>query len=99
MLTLPGDFNNLAKYKPQAIDHSILAWPVDHTRPHRDLGKRDITFKIEALSVTETDDGKKSRLMWEKMHRMIKRNERKQQREDRAKAKQDMHEGRVRDEL
>jgi hypothetical protein len=94
-----GDFNNLAKYKSQAIDHSVLAWPVDHTKPLRDLGKRDITFKIQAMSVTETEDGKKARLMWEKMHRTIKRNERRQQKEEREKAKKELKEGRVRDEL
>lgn len=77
----------------------MLAWPIDHTKPHRDLGKRDITFKIEAMSVTETDVGKQSREMWEKMHRMIKRNERRQQREEREKAKKEMKGGRVRDEL
>ena len=98
-LTLPGELNNLAKYKPQAIDHSILAWPVDHTKPNRDLGKRDITFKIEAMAVTETHDGKRARLMWEKLYRSVKRNERRMQREERQKAKKDMEEGRVRDEL
>ncbi|KAH6627336.1 hypothetical protein F5144DRAFT_651607 [Chaetomium tenue] len=94
------DLNNLAKYKPRAgEDHSVLAWPVDHTKPQRDLGKRDITFKIEALSVVETEEGKKSRLMWEKMHRTIKRNERRQQREERQKAKEEIKNGWVRDEL
>ena len=76
-----------------------MAWPVDHTKPNRELGKRDITFKIEAMSVVETEDGKRSRLMWEKMHRAVKRNERRQQREEREKAKREMGEGRVRDEL
>lgn len=95
-----GDLNNLTKYKPRAgEDHTVLAWPVDHTKPQRDLGKRDITFKIEALSVVETEEGKKSRLMWEKMHRTIKRNERRQQREERQKAKEEIKNGWVRDEL
>lgn len=95
-----GDLNNLAKYKPRAgDDHTVLAWPVDHTKPQRDLGKRDITFKIEALSVVETDEGKKARLMWEKMHRTIKRNERRQQREGRQKAKEEIKNGWARDEL
>ena len=77
----------------------MLAWPVDHTKPLRDLGKRDITFKIQAMSVTETEDGKKARLMWEKMHRTIKRNERRQQKEEREKAKKEIKDDRVRDEL
>jgi hypothetical protein len=95
-----GDLNNLAKYKPQAgEDHTVLAWPVDHTKPQRDIGKRDITFKIEALSVVETDEGKRARQMWEKMHRTIKRNERRQQREEREKAKKDIKKEWVRDEL
>jgi hypothetical protein len=62
----------LSNYKSQAIDHAVLAWPIDHTKPLRDLGKRDITFKVEAMEVEETEDQKKSRLMWERMHRMIK---------------------------
>lgn len=91
----------MSNYKSQAIDHAVLAWPIDHTKPLRDLGKRDITFKIEAMEVEETEDQKKSRLMWERMHRMIKRNERKQQREARQKARQEIEEVkyRVRDEL
>jgi cytochrome c-type biogenesis protein CcmH/NrfG len=58
-----------------------------------------MTFKIEAMAVTETEDGKRARVMWEKMHRAIKRNERRQQREERLKAKKELEEGRVRDEL
>jgi hypothetical protein len=94
-----GDFNNLAKYKPQAIDHAVIAWVVDHTKPHRDLGKRDMTFTVEAMSVTESEEGRHARLMWEKLHRTLKRNERRQQREERLKARKEMEEGRVRDEL
>ncbi|KXX81382.1 hypothetical protein MMYC01_201265 [Madurella mycetomatis] len=93
------ELGNLAKYKPQAVDHSVLAWVVDHTKPQRDLGKRDITFKVEAMAVTETEEGKRARLMWERLHRAVKRNERKQQREERLKARKEMEEGRVRDEL
>ncbi|KAL2021743.1 hypothetical protein VTK56DRAFT_6686 [Thermocarpiscus australiensis] len=51
-----GELNNLAKYRPQAVDHSVIAWLVDHTKPNRDLDKRDATFKIEAMAVTETDE-------------------------------------------
>ncbi|GAB1321082.1 hypothetical protein MFIFM68171_11292 [Madurella fahalii] len=93
------DLGNLAKYMPQAVDHSVLAWVIDHTKPNRDLGKRDITFKIQAMSVTETEQGKQTRLMWERLHRAVKRNERRQQREERLKAKKEMEEGRLRDEL
>ncbi|KAK4154429.1 hypothetical protein C8A00DRAFT_42788 [Chaetomidium leptoderma] len=94
------DFNNLARYKAQAVDHSVLAWPVDHTKPNRDLGKRDITFTIDAMSVTETEEGKRARLMWEKMHRTVKRNERRHQREEREKTKKEMQGGyQARDEL
>ncbi|KAL2128018.1 hypothetical protein VTI74DRAFT_9850 [Chaetomium olivicolor] len=93
------DLSNLAKYKPQAIDHAVLACVVDHTKPNRDFGKRDITFKVEAMSVTESEDGKRARLMWEKMHRTIKRNDRKLQREERQKARREMEERRARDEL
>ncbi|KAK4139886.1 uncharacterized protein C8A04DRAFT_32596 [Dichotomopilus funicola] len=94
-----GDFNNLAKYKSRAIEHSVLAWPVDHTKPQRDIGQRDITFTIEAMSVTETEAGRYSRLMWEKMHRTIRRHERKQTREERQRARKEISEGWVKDEL
>jgi hypothetical protein len=77
----------------------VLAWPVDHTKPDRDKGQRDMTFKIQAMSVSESEDGKRARLMWEKLHRAIKRNERRQQREERLKARKEMEEGRVKDEL
>lgn len=99
ILTLPGDLHNLAKYKPQAIDHAVLAWPVEHTKPNRDRGERGMTFTVQAMSVTESEEGKHSRLMWEKLHRVIRRNERRQQREERQKARREMEEGRVRDEL
>ncbi|KAK0704516.1 hypothetical protein B0H67DRAFT_544912 [Lasiosphaeris hirsuta] len=87
------DLSNLTNYKPQAIDHSILAWVVDHTKPQRDLGRRDITFKIEAMSVTESEDGKRSRLMWERLHRAVKRNDRRNQKEERLRAKREMELG------
>ncbi|KAK0704074.1 hypothetical protein B0T26DRAFT_744645 [Lasiosphaeria miniovina] len=93
------EFNNLDKYRPQAVDHSILAWPVDHTKPQRDLGKRDITFKIEAMAVTETEDGKRARLMWERLHRTVRRNERRLQKEERLKAKKEIEDGHIKDEL
>jgi len=56
-------------------------------------------FRIEALSVTETEDGKKARLMWEKLHRTVRRNERRIQKEERLKARKELESGRVRDEL
>lgn len=56
-------------------------------------------FTIEAMAVTESEDGKRSRLMWERLHRTIKRNDRKQQREERQKKKKELEEGIVRDEL
>jgi len=94
-----GALSNLTKYKPQAEDDTILAWVMDHTKPQRDLGKRDITFRVEAMSVTESEDGKRSRLMWEKLHRTVRRNERRMQKEERQRAKKELEEGRVRDEL
>jgi hypothetical protein len=72
---------------------------MDHTKPDRDHGKRDIKFTVEALSVTETEDGKKTRLMWEKLHRTVRRNERRIQKEERLKAREDLKSGRIRDEL
>jgi len=52
------------------------------------------------MTVTETDEGRYSRQMWEKMHRAVKRNDRRMKKEERLKAKVEMEtEGRVRDEL
>jgi len=99
-LIFTGALSNLTKYKPQAEDDTILAWIMDHTKPDRDLGKRDIRFRVEALSVTETEDGKRTRLMWEKLHRTVRRNERKIQKEERMKAREEiLSGGRIRDEL
>jgi hypothetical protein len=72
---------------------------MDHSKPDRDLGKRDIRFRIEALSVTETEEGKRTRLMWEKLHRTVRRNERKIQKEERLKARKELENGRPKDEL
>lgn len=72
---------------------------MDHTKPDRDHGKRDITFKVLAMSVTETEEGKKARLMWERLHRAVKRNERRTQKQERLQAKKEMEEGRYKDEL
>lgn len=99
MLTVPGELNNIAKYKHQAIEHSVIAWVTDHTKPLRDLGKRDMQFTIEAMAVTETEEGKYTRLMWERMYRNVRRHERKQQREERQKARREVQEGVTRDEL
>ncbi|EGO57367.1 hypothetical protein NEUTE1DRAFT_42707 [Neurospora tetrasperma FGSC 2508] len=74
-------------------------WVTSHTKPRRDLGNRDITFKIEAMAVTETEEGKHTRLMWEKMHRTIRRNERRMQRGERQKVRKELNEGRFKDEL
>ncbi|KAK3505369.1 hypothetical protein B0T13DRAFT_492967 [Neurospora crassa] len=58
-------------------------WVTSHPKPRRDLGNRDNTFKIEAMAVTGTEKGKHTRLMWEKMHRTSRRNERRIQRRER----------------
>lgn len=103
-----GDFLDLAKYKHQAIDHCVIAWVTDHTKPLRDLGKRNIRFEVEAMLVTETEEGKYSRQMWEKMHRAVKRNDRRMQKEERLRKKKEMEmemasgrfsSGRAKDEL
>ncbi|KAK1751530.1 hypothetical protein QBC47DRAFT_434706 [Echria macrotheca] len=91
--------SNLTKYKHQAEDDTILAWVTDHTKPKRDLDKRDITFKVEAMEVTESEEGKRSRLMWEKLHRTLRRNERRMQKEERMKVRRELTEGRIKDEL
>ncbi|KAK4223437.1 hypothetical protein QBC38DRAFT_52188 [Podospora fimiseda] len=93
------ELNNITKFKPQAADHCTIAWVTDHTKPMRDLGKRDIQFTIEAMAVNETEEGKYTRLMWEKMYRNVRRNERKRQREERERAKREIGQGITRDEL
>ncbi|KAM7185104.1 hypothetical protein V8F33_012613 [Rhypophila sp. PSN 637] len=96
------DFLDLSKYKHQAIDHCVIAWVTDHTKPHRDLNRRDMRFDVEAMLVTETDEGRYSRQMWEKMHRAVKRNQRRMDKEDRLRIKREMEmerSGHIRDEL
>jgi hypothetical protein len=56
-------------------------------------------FTIEAMSVTETEDGKRTRKMWEKLYRSVRRHERKQLREERLKKRKEIEEERERDEL
>ncbi|KAK4164058.1 hypothetical protein QBC43DRAFT_263142 [Cladorrhinum sp. PSN259] len=93
------ELNNITKFKPQAQEHCVIAWVTDHTKPLRDLGKRDIQFTIEAMAVTETEEGKYTRQMWERMYRNVRREERKQQRKERERAKREIMEGVTRDEL
>ncbi|KAK3994321.1 hypothetical protein QBC44DRAFT_236413 [Cladorrhinum sp. PSN332] len=93
------ELNNITKFKPQAVDHCVIAWVTDHTKPLRDLGKRDIQFTVEAMAVTETEEGKYTRTMWERMYRNVRRHERKQQREERERAKREIAQGITRDEL
>ncbi|MCV5090409.1 hypothetical protein OFC13_27645, partial [Escherichia coli] len=76
-----------------------IAAVTSRTTPRRDLGNRDITLKIEATAVTETEEGKHTRLMWEKMHRTIRRNERRIQRGERQKVREELNEARFKDEL
>ncbi|KAK1826987.1 hypothetical protein QBC39DRAFT_315647 [Podospora conica] len=91
--------STLEKYKPSVEEDSVLGWVVEHSKPQRDHGRRDITFKVEAMFVTETYEAKRSRLMWEKLHRTLRRNDRKMKKEERRRARQEIEHGRVKDEL
>ncbi|KAM7190959.1 hypothetical protein V8F20_009497 [Naviculisporaceae sp. PSN 640] len=96
------DFLDLSKYKHQAIDHCVIGWVTDHTKPQRDLNRRDMRFDVEAMLVTETEEGKYARQMWEKMHRAVKRNQRRMDKEERLRIKKEMERegsGHIRDEL
>lgn len=97
------DFLDLTKYKHQAIDHCVIGWVTDHTKPDRDHGRRDMRFEVEAMLVTETEEGKYARQMWEKMHRAVKRNQRRMDKEERLRVKKEMEMGglnsHIRDEL
>ncbi|TPX15991.1 uncharacterized protein E0L32_000325 [Thyridium curvatum] len=95
-----GEFVDLAKYKRQVEDNAVVAWPISFTKPEGDEPNRDASFTIKAMHVTETDHGKTMRLMWEKLHRTVRRSERKLQKEQRAAAARDLRDDtRVRDEL
>lgn len=94
--TLLADMMDLSKYSSYARDKSVIAWPVEETRLTGKL-YLDLTFKIQAAYVVETEHGKTWREMWENLHVQTKRQARKEQREQRQAARADM--GRSRDEL
>ncbi|PKS05953.1 hypothetical protein jhhlp_007786 [Lomentospora prolificans] len=75
---------NLDNYvAPQVDGEGVLAWAETLTRPNRDLGKRDVSFEVDARFVVETEEGRAARLFWEKAHAMGRRAERKRVREER----------------
>jgi hypothetical protein len=84
---------DLTKYKPHAEDKTTVGWVVDHTPPDYEKGIKDITFKIEAHYVLETEDGRAARLIWEKMHQSVRRQERRLQREERESNRKHMEKG------
>jgi hypothetical protein len=92
---------DLSRYKPHAEENSVIAWPIDRTWPDEaEDGKRDITFTIKAQFVHETEDGKAHRMVWERLYRAVRRQERKSLRKVREEAAKDLKEGRhLKDEL
>ena len=66
---------------------------MEHTKPDTKNKKREISFRIEAQYLEETDHGRAWREMWEKAHVQHKRNERKEKRKEKEAIKKKMKEG------
>lgn len=77
---------DLSRYGPKAKDEGVVAWPVEHKWPDVKRGRFDIIFKIKALYVKETEEGRTFRVFWERAHRTIRRQERKQKKKERQEA-------------
>jgi len=78
-----------SRYHPYAQDKGVVAWPVDHSHPD---GKRNIKFKIKAMSVELEEHQRRQKEMYEKMLRHIRRQDRKREKESRAKGEGIVHE-------
>ncbi|KAL1879698.1 hypothetical protein VTK73DRAFT_6873 [Phialemonium thermophilum] len=92
-----ADFMDLSRYSSYVRDKAVVAWPVEHeVQPGKD-GTNNLTFKILALSLAETDHGRAWREMWEKLNTQVRRQARKEQREQRRAARGQVD--RAKDEL
>ncbi|CAI4213102.1 unnamed protein product [Parascedosporium putredinis] len=79
-----NELKNLDQYvAPVVDDKGVLAWAHTLTRPDRDVGKRDVSFEVDARYVIETEEGRAARVFWEKAHAMGRRAERKRVRDER----------------
>jgi len=99
-ITCADKFSDLSIYKPQAKDKSVIAWPLEHTKPDAKHKSREISFRIEAQYLEETDHGRAWREMWEKAHRQHARQERKNKRKEKEAMRSQLgHDTHIRDEL
>jgi len=84
----------------QVDGDGILGWAQTLTRPDRDIGKRDVSFEIDARFVIESAEGRQVRQFWERAYAMGRRAERKKVREERQGKRQLMQAQRAdKDEL
>lgn len=88
---------DLSKYSSYARDKSVIAWPIEHETSNAKNGRQDLTFRIQAHYVLETDDGKNWRKMWERLQVQLQRQARKEEREKRQSARGNVK--RAKDEL
>ena len=88
---------DITKYSSYPRDKTVIAWPVEYKTNRVRGGSPDLDFKIAAYYVLETDHGKAWREMWEKMQAQDLRRARKEQREQRKAAREQV--GRPKDEL
>ncbi len=77
----------------------MIAWPIDHTRPDGKLGLKNVEFKIKAQLVDETAHARRARLHYEHMLKHVSRQQRKWDKEERARVGREMHRGHTVDEL
>lgn len=83
---------DLSKYSSYPKHKSVIAWPVEHnTVEVKGAKHQDLTFKILAFYVVENDHGKAWREMWEKLNVQASRQARKEQKEQRMAARQQVH--------
>jgi hypothetical protein len=82
---------DLSKYESSPQDDSVIAWPIEHTKPNLRYGKKKITFTIEALALQELEDHRSVRLAWEAVHRAAARQERKHVRKERETVGKEMN--------
>lgn len=75
------DFADLSRYQPIAKDNSVIAWVTRHTKPDK---HHAIEWRIRALDLAETEDGRHHRNLWERLHTNLKRQERRQVRDQRV---------------
>ena len=83
-LVTADEFMDLKRYHPIPTHNGVVAWVTEHTKPDGKLGLKNVTFKIKAQVITETEEHTISREHYEKMMRAVRRSQRKVDKEMRA---------------